>query len=147
MIKYKIDDLEDFQTRFTSLVDTSVDYTDYSCHPLTIKADYFGKIQWGKFTIYHQYKRFFQRQIILKIDGGIKENIVSLNISYHNQWIFVISTIITTLFCVFVTLHVSLFIGLTLLIITIIQILLWFRFYDKRKQDFIKKIEEIINKK
>lgn len=145
ILKYAIDNYEAFEKGFFSLVDTSVDYSDYRIKPWLTKADYFGKINWGKFTIYHQVKFFHQRRIILKIEGVIKENQLLLKINYHHFfWVSIISSIFLALFGIFMMTRLPIYFGLILLLITIFQTSWLFRFCYNINKKFIRQIEEII---
>jgi len=146
ILKYKIENLEILLTEFLSVVDTSVDYNDFSLNPWITNSDYFGKISFGKFIFYHKVKLLLQPRVILEIRGQIKENIFSLTIKYHNLWYFITNTIVLTVFSVFMMTTSSIYFGLILLIITIVQTLFGLRLYIKRKQKFIELIEGIIKK-
>ena len=143
-IHYKIDNLERFETEFLSLVDTSVDYSDFSGNPWTTKFDYFGKFNWGNFTIYQIDSIFLRPRIVLKIDGEINENLLSVRISYYQLWIFLANTIFLTLFSIFLMFKLPLYFGLVLLLITIVQTSWWIRQFSKWKQKFLGQIEKII---
>lgn len=146
ILKYKIEDLEIFLTEFISFVDTSFDYTEFLLNPWITKSDYFGKINYGKFIIYHKVNLLFQPRIILEIRGQIKENILSLTIKYHNLWNVITSIVFLTVFSVFMMTTLSIYFGLILFIITIVQTFLVLRLYIKSKQKFIELIAGIIKK-
>jgi hypothetical protein len=143
-IHYRIDNLERFETEFLSLVDTSVDYSDFSGNPWITKFDYFGKFNWGKFTIYQKDTLFLRPIVVLKIDGEIVKNLLSLRISYFQLWIFLANTILLTLLSIFMMFKLPLYFGLVLLLITIVQTFWWASLTGKWKQKFVSQIEKII---
>lgn len=145
ILNYEIDDYKAFEKGFFSLVDTSVDYSEYRIKPWLTKADYFGKMNWGKFTIYHQPKYLFQRRVILKIEGVINESQISLKINYHYFFLVsIVSSISLVLFSIFMITELPIYFGLSLLIITIFQTFWLFRFCYNTKKKFLKQIEKII---
>lgn len=144
---FKIEDFDKFYKEFVDLVDISVDLSDYRLNPWNTKSDYFGKLQFGKFVIYHQHKHFLQRRIVLKIVGEINENSMTLFISYYYQWIFIINVLFLTLFSLFLMIKLDVYIGLGLLIINIIQTYFIIDKYINRKKNFLKLIEKMIGKK
>ncbi len=145
IIKYEIENYETFEKGFFSLVDTSIDYSDYRINPWITKADYFGKMNWGEFTIYHQTKYLLQRRVTLKIQGAIKENQLLLKINYHNFfWISIVNSILLAFFSIFIMTKLPVIYGLILLIITIFQTSWLYIFYHKTKKKFIRQIEKII---
>jgi hypothetical protein len=146
-ITYKIDDFDKFYKEFVKLVDITVDYGDYRINPWNTKSDYFGKLQFGKFVIYHQNRLFLQRRIVLKVDGELKENTLSLIISYYFQWIFGINVLLLTLFSLFLMIKLDVYIGLGLLLINILQTYFIYNYYMKKKKGFLKLIENMIDKK
>jgi len=145
ILSYEIDNSEAFEKGFFSLVDTSVDYSDFRSNPELTKADNFGKMSWGKFTIYHQSKCLLQRRVILKIEGVIKENQLLLEIEYHHFfWVSIVSLISVALFSIFMMTRLPIYFGLILLIITIFQTSWLLRFCYKTKTKFIRQIQEIL---
>jgi len=145
-IIYKIQDFDKFYKEFVNLVDLTVDHIDYRINPWITKSDYFGKLQFGKFVIYHQHKLFLQRRIILKIDGELKEGILYIFINYYYQWIFIANVLFLTLFSLFLMIKFDFYIGLGLLLVNIIQTYFIIDFYIDRKKDFLKLIEKMIKK-
>jgi len=145
-ITYKINDFDKFYKEFVNLVDLTVDHIDYRINPWITKSDYFGKLQFGKFVIYHQHKLFLQRRIILKIDGELKEGTLYLFINYYYQWIFIANVLFLTLFSLFLMIKFDFYIGLGLLLVNIIQTYFIIDFYIDRKKDFLKLIEKMIKK-
>jgi len=145
-ITYKINDFDKFYKEFVNLVDLTVDHSDYRINPWITKSDYFGKLQFGKFVIYHQHKLFLQRRIILKIDGELKEGILYIFINYYYQWIFIANVLFLTLFSLFLMIKFDFYIGLGLLLVNIIQTYFIIDFYIDRKKDFLKLIEKMIKK-
>jgi hypothetical protein len=146
-ITYKIEDFDKFYKEFVNLVDLTVDHNDYQTNPWVTKSDYFGKLQFGKFIIYHQYKHFLQRRIVLKIDGELKEDTLSLFISYYYQRIFITNVLFLTLFSLFLMMKLDFFIGLVILLVNIIQAYFIIDYYIGRKKDFLKLIDNMIDKK
>ena len=147
ILSYKIDNYEAIEKEFYSLVDTSVDYSDFRINPELTKADNFGKISWGKFTIYHQSKWLLQRRVILKIEGVIKENQLLLEAKYHHfVWVSIVNSIFVSLFSIFMMTRLPIYFGLVLLIITIFHTSWQIRFCYKTKTKLIRQIEEIIKK-
>ena len=145
ILSYEIDNYEAFEKGFFSLVDTSVDYSDYQNKPGLTKSDYFGKMSWGKFTIYHQSKCLLQRRVILKIEGVIKESQLMLKIENHNFfWVSIVSSIFVALFSIFMMTRLPIYFGLTLLIITFFQTAWLLRLCFNAKKKFIRQIEKII---
>jgi hypothetical protein len=143
--KYKIANYEAFENGFLGLVDTSVDYSKYKINPWVTKADYFGKLKWGKFTIYQQPKYLFKRRIFLKIDGAINDNQLSLKINFHYfYWVAVVNSIFLGLLSVFIMTQLPIYYGIILLIINIFQTFRLHIFCNKIKCLFINQIEEII---
>jgi hypothetical protein len=144
---YKIEDSDKFYKEFADLVDISVDLSDYRLNPWNTKSDYFGKLQFGKFEIYHQHKHFLKRRIVLKIVGEINEETMTLFISYYYQWIFIINVFFLTLFGLFLMVNLDVYIGLGLMLINIIQTYFVIDNYIARKKAFLKLIEKMIYKK
>ena len=145
-ITYKINDFDKFYKEFVNLVDLTVDHIDYRINPWITKSDYFGKLQFGKFVIYHQHKLFLHRRIILKIDGELKEGTLYLFINYYYQWISIANVLFLTLFSLFLMIKFDFYIGLGLLLVNIIQTYFIIDFYIDRKKDFLKLIEKMIKK-
>ncbi len=146
-ITYKIKDFDKFYKEFVNLVDLTVDHNDFRINPWITKSDYFGKLQFGKFVIYHQHKHFLQRRIVLKIDGELKEDTLCLLINYYYQWIFITNVLFLTLFSLFLMIKLNFYIGLGLLLVNIIQTYFIANYYIGRKKDFLKLIENMIDKK
>lgn len=147
IITYQIEDFDNFYKEFISIVDISVDLWDYRLNPRITKADYFGKFQAGRFTIYHQYKYLFQRRIVLKINAEIDNDILSLNISSYNKWIIIVNVVWLTLASIFLMVGINFYIGLAVLLINILQTYVALDNYKERKGSFVKMIEKMIIKK
>ncbi len=70
-LKYKIDNIDSFFENFKKYVDVTVSKRQVLWNFFEIKKDYFGKIEYKKFSVYHLKKRFAYRRIILEINGEI----------------------------------------------------------------------------
>ena len=111
IVKYKILDIDKFYENLAVYVDLGVDQGDFLFNPWPTKSDYFGKLQFGKFVIYQQHKRFFQRRIVLKIEGEMKEDTLSLVISYYQYWMVFISSLLGGIFCLMLMVNLEFYIG------------------------------------
>ena len=143
---YKIEDSDSFYKDFINIIDTSVDISDYWLNRGITKADYFGKFQAGKFTIYHLHEFFILRRIVLKINVEIKENTLSLVVNYYSKWIFTINAIWLFITSIVLMVGLNFYIGLALFLITILQAYLTINVYNERKKSFIQIIEKMIIK-
>jgi hypothetical protein len=146
-ITYKIEDFDKFQKDFVNLVDLTVDHSDYRINPRITKSDYFGRLKFGKFVIYHQHKYFLQRRIVLKIEGELKEDKLCLFINYYYRWIFITNVLFLILFSIFLMIKTDFYIGLGLLLVNIVQTYVIIAYYIDMKKDFLKLIEKMIDKK
>lgn len=142
-VKYKINNLERFFAGFYQLVDTRVDYSDFLADPWVTKSEYFGKLKWGEFTIYQVRKSLLNRNTLLRIKGHVDENELTLEISYHQGLVMAISYLVMIFFSLLL-MSDSFYIGLGFLLLIVIQLLYQIRHYNKRKKDFINKIEAIV---
>jgi hypothetical protein len=143
---FTIKDTEKFLLDLADYVDFSVDYSDYMVNPWITESIYFGKMNWGKFTIYRQNTSLFRHWIVLKVIGEVDNSNLSFNINYFRNWILVLNTIGLTLFSILLIIHFNFYIGMAVFSITCIQSFYSFRFIKKQKNDFIKMIEYVINK-
>jgi hypothetical protein len=145
MIKsqYNLKDTNSFLSELMSHVENCTDNTVYSSSSWVNKREYFGKFEWDSFTIFDKQKILLQNKIILKINGSILDNILSLNIKYQNYWISIINTVFLTGFSLFVLLCFNFYVGLLLLFIVFVQTYLVLNLYYKRKIKFIKLIESL----
>jgi len=141
---YRIRDYDKFLTGFAQLVDTSVDSSDFVINPKLTSSDYFGTIQFGKFTIYRPYSWFLYHGIVLKINGEITETHLCFDIIYPRRWVFIANAFFISLFSFFVMSSLDLYVGLAILLVIALQFSLLFRFYAKCKSNFIRTIEEIL---
>ena len=142
-LKYKINNLERFFAGFYQLVDTKVDYSDFLADPWVTKSEYFGKLKWGEFTIYQVRKSLLNRNTFLRIKGHVDANELTLEISYHQGLVVVISYLGMIVFSL-ILLRDNFYIGLGFLLVIFVQLFFQIRHYYKRKKDFINKIEAII---
>jgi hypothetical protein len=145
--QYNLKDTNSFLLELMSHVDTCPDSTVYSSSSWVNKREYFGKFEWDGFTVYDKQKSLLQNKIILKINGSINANILSLNIKYQNYWISIINTVFLTVFSLFVLLYFNFYVGLLFLVIVFVQTYLVLNLYYKRKIRFIKLIESLCEMK
>jgi len=141
-LKYRIENLKFFEKKLFETVDFSRDYKDYIFNPKNIKSDYFGKKEWNNFEIYVRDKILFQQRTILKIIGEINENQLILRIFYHYIWIAIISTIISISFSIYLIYSSFFYLGMTILVLLVVQTFLNIRSYNVKRKEFLEFIEK-----
>jgi hypothetical protein len=150
-IDYKVKDGHKFITGFYKLVDTSVDYLDYMADRWVTDSEYFGKIQWGMFTIYSQHKFLWKRRTILKIRGKLTDGKLDLDIRLHYRWVEIVYYIYFNLIMLIIPIVISQLPDLMtwnlewlILLIPSYQTYWIFEAYDKGRDHFLEKMEEIV---
>jgi len=144
IIQYKIEDYDKFLHRFFKLVDTSVDLLDYQMNPWAIKAEYFGKIKWGKFTVYNTTRGLIYRPIVLKIYGAIEKDRLRLRVTYFRIELMLIPMILGVIAGFSVILNSDYYAGAVVLLFVFVFFFCMIRFFRKKERAFILKIEAIL---
>lgn len=142
-VSFNLKDQHKFLNEFLKQVDTNSNKLDFSLSPWEIRKDYFGKINWGNFTIYQQKRIFLNRRIVLKIIGEITNSTLTSTIKYYNLSTFIFSTTILIFLSFVVMSEISIYPGLLLLIIVAIQTGYTVRQFENGKKKFIEFIEKI----
>lgn len=143
LLKYYISDTEEFLLKLHGLVDLNIDIDDFKKNPF-LKSDYFGKIQFGNFTIYSTRKSIIGKRIILKIEGGLEsKNCVELKIKMYHIWILLLNNLILVLLGLI--LGLKNYLGIVFIVIALIQTSWAIYIGQKEQLKFKTRIENIID--
>lgn len=143
LLKYHISDTEGFLLKLHELVDFNVDIDDFKKNPF-LKSDYFGKIQFGNFTIYSARKSIVGKRIILKIEGGLEsKNYIELKVKMYHIWIPLLNNL--TLVLLGFVLGLKNYFGIVIIVIALIQTSWTIYIVQKEQLKFKTQIENIID--
>jgi hypothetical protein len=134
--KYKIIDFDKFKDEFIRIVDTTIDCNCNSVDPSEIKVDYFGKFESNQFTIYH-------KRCDIMIFGSIKEQELTIEFNFPNRYNAIFDIILFTLVGISIMCDINFYLGLAICLFVIIQKLIFYFSEEKRKKEFLKKMDEI----
>lgn len=143
LLKYHISDTEEFLLKLHELVDINVDIDEFKKNPF-LKSNYFGKIQFGNFTIYSTRKSIIGKKIILKIEGGLdSKNYVEFKAKMYHFWTLLINNLILVLLgLVLVSQN---YFGIVFIVIALIQTSWGVYIVQMEQLKFKTRIENIID--
>ncbi|MCL2098396.1 MAG: hypothetical protein FWH23_06525 [Bacteroidales bacterium] len=138
---YTINDINNFETEFFKIVNTSIDWSKSPWLSLRqIKSEYFGKMQWGKFVIHNKYKK----RIWLRIKGEIKNDKLIIRITPSTGWHRIITGIIVIPFFSIHIMLISWYVGLLIMLFLIANEYYFWSVCCRLKNKFIEHIERMI---
>ncbi len=145
-LKYRIENFGNFFDKFVPYVDTINNYKESFWIPSKMKYDYFGKIEYGNFTIYQLEKRLFKKSIVSKIVGKMNQDILEITFKGYSIIIQILNFLVLTIFSIMLMFDWSFYIGLFILIINVLQMLFYMKMLVKKKKEFQSLMDSIISK-
>lgn len=140
ILTYEINDSNEFISRMNEIVYLYDEKTFFNEIPYT-KLDYFGYFQFGRFIINRTYRLFFQKIIVLKIMGEIQENTLKLKIKHPNSFGLIFNFIVLLFFGLLVLWNFNLYLGVSIILINLIQTSILIYTYLKLRKEFLNTIE------
>ncbi len=135
--KFKFQNIDLFYKRFYSIVDTSVNFDLVFRCPIETRGSFFGKIEFGNFTVYGIKNFFLNKTTLLRIDGKVNDsNEVSFKYSIPYLWLIIINNLMPLIFS-FPLILFNFLLGSIVLIGTIIQIIWYIRQIEILKEKFM----------
>lgn len=135
--KYGLPDFDSFFKSIVKYVDTTEDYRQSIWIPNKLDKEYFGKFDWGKFTIYQTRKGLIKRYISLRIKAKLEDS--KLSVSLMDYYLFgrLFNYLLIFIVSIVVAVNNNLIFGLIILVPDFLLLAAHWRTFEKNKTGLV----------